>query len=114
VSTCQSRDRNRKHAFHTTIAFKDINNKFNQVWRYLKSREEPDIDQHLLRITVLDARSRIVCEYDLVLKKLLTRREALSKYWWRRTINRMRELQGLPPEKPYSLLDWLKKVLRWS
>jgi 2'-5' RNA ligase len=114
VSTCQPWDRNKKHAFHATIAFKDINNKFNQIWHYLKSREEPNINQHLLRITVLDARSRIVCEYDLMLKRLLSRREALSKRLWRKTINRLRELQGLPPEKPLSLTNWLKKILGWS
>jgi len=67
-----------------------------------------------LRITVLGARGRIVCEYDLVLKRLLNRREALSKYWWRKTINRLRELRGLPPEKPTSLVAWLKKLFGGS
>jgi len=99
VSTCQPRDRSRNHAFHATIAFRDIDSNFSQIWSYVKSREEPDINQCLLRITVLSARRRIICEYDLVLRKLLSRTEALSKYWWRRTIDRLRELQGLPPER---------------
>jgi 2'-5' RNA ligase len=112
VSTGQSWDNQRNHSFHATIAFRDIDTKFNKIWSYLKSREKPDISQYLLRITVIGARGRIVCEYDLVLKKLLNRREALSKYWWRKTINRLRELQGLPPEpeKPLSLTERLKKL----
>jgi len=110
VSTGQSWDSQRKNSFHATIAFRDIDAKFNKIWSYLKSREKPDISQYLLRITVIGARGRIVCEYDLVLKRLLNRREALSKFWWRKTMNRLRELQGLPPEKPVSLMGRLKKL----
>jgi len=110
VSIGQSWDSRRNHSFHATIAFRDIDTKFNGIWSYLKSREEPNINQYLLRITALGAGGRIVCEYDLVLKRLLNRGEALSRYWWRRTINRLRELQGLPPEKPLSLLERFKKV----
>jgi len=110
VSTSQSWDRRRNYPFHATIAFRDIDTKFNRIWSYLKSKEEPNINQRLLRITVIGNRRRIVCEYDLVLKRLLNRREALSKFWWRRTMNRLRELQGLPPEKPVSLMGRLKKL----
>ncbi len=114
ISTGRPWDRKRNHSFHATIAFKDIDTKFDRIWAYLKSKEEPNINQHLLRITVLGARGRIACEYDLVLKRLLNRREALSKYWWRRTINRLRELQGLPPERPTSLIERIKKIFRWG
>jgi len=110
VSIGQLWDSQRNHSFHATIAFRDIDTKFNGIWSYLKSKEEPNISQYLLRITVLGTGRRIVCEYDLVLKRLLNRIEALSKYWWRRTINRLRELQGLPPEKPVPLMELLKKV----
>jgi hypothetical protein len=112
ISTCQPWDSRRNHSFHATIAFRDIDTKFSRIWSYLKSREEPNINQHLLRITVLGSGGKIVCEYDLVLKRLLNRREALSKFWWRRTINRLRELQGLPPEpeRPLSLTERLKRL----
>jgi len=114
VSTGQSWDSLRNNSFHATIAFKDIDAKFNRIWSYLKSKEKPDINQYLLRITVIGARGRIVCEYDLVLKRLLNRREALSKRLFQKTINRLRELQGLPPEKPTSLIDWLKRLFGGS
>jgi len=110
ISSGQSWDSRRNHSFHATIAFRDIDAEFDKIWAYLKRKEEPDINQYLLRITVLGARGRIMCEYDLVLKKLLNREQALSRYWWQKTINRLRELQGLPPEKPTSLIDWLKRL----
>jgi 2'-5' RNA ligase len=110
VSIGQSWDSRRNHSFHATIAFRDIDTKFDKIWSYLKSREEPDISQYLLRITVIGARGRIVCEYDLILKKLLNRRESLSKRLFQKTINGLRELQGLPPEKPVSSMGWLKKL----
>ncbi len=96
VSTCQSHDRHSKtkFGFHGTVAFKDIDNKFNRIWPDIKSIKEPDINQYLLRITVIGARSRIVCEYDLLLKKLLNRNQALSRYWWGKTVSRLKKLRG--------------------
>jgi 2'-5' RNA ligase len=82
-------DKNRKFPFHATIAFKDIDMKFSDIWRYLKSKEVPNINQHLLRITILQ-NSKILYEYDLMLKRLLTRREALSKRIWKKTILRFK------------------------
>jgi len=113
VSTGKSKDSRRSFAFHTTIAFRDIDTKFNQIWSYLKSKEEPKINQYLLRITILGARGKIVCEYDLVLRRLLSRREALSRKIWRKTINKLRELQGLPPEREPSLMNWLQRIFKW-
>ena len=115
ISTCQPWDSQRNHSFHATIAFRDIDARFNRIWSYIKSKEDPNINQNLLRITVLGTGGKIACEYDLVLKRILSRREALSKYWWRRTISRLREVQGLPPEpeKPLSLIEWLKRIFGW-
>lgn len=100
ISTPQPWDMHRKFHFHAAIAFKDIDEKFDKIWSYIKAKEEPNINQDLLRITILDASSRkIAYEYDLILKKLLNRKQALGRYWWNKTINRFRELQGLPQER---------------
>ena len=104
LSTHQPWDAKEEFLFHSTIAFKDIDRKFNGIWAYIKAREEPNINQYLLRITVIGRCRKILCEYDLALKRLLNRREALSKTWWRKTINKLRELQGLPQEKQQSAL----------
>ncbi len=54
----------------------------------------PAINQHLLRITILGKRGRIQAEYDLLLKRILSRRQALSTYTWRRTIGKLKDLQS--------------------
>ena len=83
-------DKNNKFSFHATIAFKDIDRKFSDIWGYLKSKEESDINQNLLRITILGKGSKIVGEYDLMLKRILNRRQALSKKIWKKTISALK------------------------
>jgi len=106
-------DNSSDYWFHTTIAMKDIDRKFDRIWRYLNEKDKPQINQHLLRITVLNKKRRIEREYDLMSKRWLNRREALSKRLWRKTVSRLRELQGLPLEREPSLIDWLRKVFSW-
>lgn len=110
VVTTAPASTNLDYSFHATIAFKDLGGKFEPIWDYIRTKQQSDIDQYLLRITVLGKGSRIVCEYDLVLKRVLNRRQALSRYWWRRTLDEMRRLQGRPAEEPTSIAD---KVLRF-
>lgn len=100
--------------FHTTIAMKDIDWQFRDIWSYVNKKEKPYINQYLVRITVLNNKRRIEREYDLMFQRWLSRREALSRYLWRKTINRLRELLGLPPEKPTSLIKQLKKIFRFG
>lgn len=84
--TKANHDKYKKFYFHATIAFKDIDRKFSKIWNYLKAKEEPNIKQHLLRITILKG-SKILYEYDLIQKRLLNRRQAKSKEGWKRTID---------------------------
>jgi calcineurin-like phosphoesterase family protein/2'-5' RNA ligase len=74
----------------------------NIIERYILRAEEEGrgISQHLLRVTVLGRGSRIQAEYDLVLGRMLSRREALSRHWWRKTIEKFRELRS-PPREEY-------------
>lgn len=90
ICSAQSHDVNVAFRFHGTIAFKDIESKFNDIWRYLKRREEPDINQYLLRVTILK-NSKILYEYDLMQKRLLNRRQSLSKHIWNRTVSILKE-----------------------
>jgi len=80
--------------FHSVIAFKDIDHKFNQIWHHLNAKEKPQINQYLLRITVLGKNRKIMREYDLILKRWLNRWQVVlpgvRRYWWRKTINRLR------------------------
>jgi 2'-5' RNA ligase len=87
TSTKSSQDRKSKDNFyfHATIAFKDIDRKFDKIWHYLKKKEEPNINQHLVRITILKGR-RILREYDLLQKRLLTRKQSLNHQLFLQTI----------------------------
>lgn len=113
ISTPQPWDALPDYKFHTTVAFKDIDHKFDQIWHYLMAKDTPHINQHLLRITILNKDRKILREYDLMLKRWLNRRQALSGHWWWRTVNKLRELQGLPPERQPSPLDWFRRIFNW-
>jgi len=58
----------------------------------MQKAKDPKISLYLLRITILGKRSRIKGEYDLVLRKMLSRREALSKSLGRRSIDRLKAM----------------------
>lgn len=74
---------------------------FNIIKRYIfrVQEDDPGIYLYLLRVTVLGRGSRIQCEYDLVLRRLLSRRQALSRRWWRKTVEKLRELLNPPQEE---------------
>jgi calcineurin-like phosphoesterase family protein/2'-5' RNA ligase len=70
-----------------------------------KEEDEAAISQYLIRVTVLGRRSGIQSEYDLALGRMLSRREALSRYWWRKTIQKFNELRSPPREEHLSVSD---------
>lgn len=76
--------------FHSTIAFKDIDRKFNDIWSYIKNKERPNIRQTLIRVTVLK-NGKILYEYDFLQKKLLNRRQALSREEYNKTIEILKQ-----------------------
>ncbi len=76
--------------FHSTIAFKDIDYKFNAIWSHLSKKSVPNIRQTLLRVTIIKNR-KILYEYDFLQKMLLNRSQALNKDIWRRTISILRQ-----------------------
>jgi len=68
----------RKWKPHATIAFKDIDKKFGQIKAYLKNRSCPEIQHYVLGITLLK-NAKILCEYDFLQRRTLTRFEALNR-----------------------------------
>jgi 2'-5' RNA ligase len=76
--------------FHSTIAFKDIDNKFSSIWSHIDNKKKPNIRQTLLRITILK-NGRILYEYDFLQKRLLNRRQALNKQIFRETIKKLKQ-----------------------
>ncbi len=66
-----------KFEFHATIAMKDIDRKFEKIWEYLKDYKIKSKGV-CLRITLLK-NGKIMYEYELPTKRLLTRRQSLSR-----------------------------------
>lgn len=80
----------RKWKPHVTIAFKDIDKKFGRIKEYLENRSCPEIQHYVLRITVLK-KARILCAYDFLQKRTLTRVEALNRETKKMTISLLKE-----------------------
>ena len=101
-------------SFHATIAFKDIDNQFNEIWKYLKSKEEKNIKQHLLRISIIKD-GNILYEYDFIQRKLLNGKLSKRKSESRKTIGILKSKIGNDEEsiKKETLFDKTKSYLRW-
>ena len=69
----------------------NIRRKFDDIMRFLNTYKIPHIRQCMLRVTILGSKGRIVCEYDLFLRKKLSRREALDRYVFRETMRVLKE-----------------------
>ena len=84
--------------YHATLAKNGIEGKFDRIWKYLQSWKIPQMNQHVLRVTILNEHRRILCEYDLILKKLLNRKEALDEKIFDKTMgkfNKIREVSKI-------------------
>ena len=71
-------DSKKQFYFHATLAMKDIDRKFDDIWKYL---QKYDIVKYgtSYRITLLKM-GKIVCEYDLHEKKVLRRIQVLGRF----------------------------------
>ena len=81
-------DFDKNFTFHATLVLKDISRKFDKIWEYLQTWKIPEMDQYVLRVTIL-RNSRILAEYDLLQRKMLNRKEALDKDTYHKTIKKL-------------------------
>jgi calcineurin-like phosphoesterase family protein/2'-5' RNA ligase len=89
---------------HITLCFRLSEKEANNVWLYLKEppKNHPEykplggfyLPLESLRLTFLGNDSRIICEYDMAQKKILSRTEALDKDVWMETMSRYRVRKG--------------------
>lgn len=91
LTQTKGHDFNDEFDFHATIAFKDIQGKFDEIWKYLQGMHPKSVSQNLLRITILE-NGKILYEYDLMQRKLLPRAEAKNKQNWKKTISILKDL----------------------
>jgi len=85
--TLSELDYDDKFTFHATLVLKDIQRKFDRIWKYLQTWKL-EMEQHVLRITILKNK-RILAEYDLLLKKMLTRSQALDPKIFKETLKKL-------------------------
>ena len=104
-SFCKMQDHDYKNnfEFHATIAFRDITWKFGEIWKYMQKLPQPKINLTLLRVTILKKaireKSKILYEYDLMLKRKLDREQALDKQTLQHTLSVLKKRQEiLPPD----------------
>ena len=94
--TLDQNDFKRKYEPHVTLAFKDIGDKFNKILEHLKSWKIPQMEHYVIRVTLIK-NQRILCEYDLVLKKLLSRSESLDRDMFEKTMKQFEKtIAGAP------------------
>jgi calcineurin-like phosphoesterase family protein len=88
---------------HATIAFKDIDDKFGAIKKFLETVAVPNVQHFVLRLTLLK-NAKIVCEYDLFQHRLLTRHEALDRTVRKTTLQFLRQRlnheNGFSHDKP--------------
>jgi len=92
ICTTKEYDHNNEFKFHATLAFKDISEKFDSIWKYLKDQETPIKEEFVLRVTLLK-KGRILKEYDLMQKRMLNRNEALSRNVFSETIIQLKKIK---------------------
>lgn len=111
-------DKEEDFLFHSTLAYKLDSKEFEKLWPYV-SDEKPLLEKFgsptissenyhmrnfylpldVLRVTFLNDQSRMVCEYDFLQKRLLSRGEALSTEEWSETLRLFRVNKGIEKYK---------------
>jgi calcineurin-like phosphoesterase family protein/2'-5' RNA ligase len=104
VPDTQSFDFDKDFLFHSTLAYKLSDLEYERISAYVNS-VDPISDDFImpyfylpmdaLRISLLNNQSRIICEYDLLQKRLLSRADALNRREWQRTSKFFRVKKGM-------------------
>ena len=68
--------------FHITLAYRLTDREFKKAWSWAQMQKFV-FSSYGIRITLLNNQGRIICEYDMLQKKILSRRESLSSAWVR-------------------------------
>jgi calcineurin-like phosphoesterase family protein/2'-5' RNA ligase len=107
-------DKEEDFVFHATLAYKLDSREFESVWSYVSgdksllpkfSSADRDIEDyhmryfylplHALRATLLNDQSRLVCEYDFLQQRLLSRAESTNLEEWSKTLQLFRISKGI-------------------
>jgi len=97
-------DFNNEFLFHSTLTYKLSDSEYERISEYVNS-VDPISDDFImpyfylpmaaLRITLLNNQSRIICEYDFLQHRVLSRLDALNKREWQQTSKLFRIKKGM-------------------
>jgi 2'-5' RNA ligase len=112
----RSHDSDFYHDFHITVAFKDIDGRFDDILEYVNQRYNLQREEYATRITNLEKRS-MMWEYDVVRDEVLSKQEATSADSWQKTNEALRKKttpndhEKLSP-KPESVILRYKEIAK--
>jgi len=109
--TLSELDYDSKFTFHATLVLKDIQRKFDRIWKYLQTWKL-EMEQYVLRITIIKNK-RILAEYDLLQRKMLTRSQALDQKIFEKTLKKL-EKKREPSEINFEDITNRKKICVFS
>jgi len=90
VKSHDKKSEKKRFAYHSTIAMKLNENKFNQIKKYINSKSKPNYSQIVMRITLLKG-GRILKEYDFMQRRLLNRHQSLNRHITRKSKELLRK-----------------------
>lgn len=109
VPVTKSFDKEEDFLFHSSLAYKLSDSEFERIWSYVSGSksilqkikqfftQSEDytmryfyLPMYTLRVTFLNDQSKIICEYDFLQKRLLSRQEALNRRVWQKTLKLFR------------------------
>lgn len=79
--------------YHATLVMDNIQNKFDRIMEYLNTWKIPDIEQHVIRVSVITQRRKILGEYDLLQGKILDRSKSLDRKTKEITMEKLQEIR---------------------
>jgi 2'-5' RNA ligase len=105
-------DEDDSYDFHSTIAFKDIEDQYDDIWRYVNDRYQPEYEEHATRVTALKNRE-MMWEWDIPRGEVLSSGEATTKRSWDETMAALERMQSPSdlhsPDQKTSVLDKLRR-----
>jgi calcineurin-like phosphoesterase family protein/2'-5' RNA ligase len=106
-------DKNDDFLFHSTLAYKLDSREFESIWSYVSGDQTlsekfashtEDEDYHMryfylpldaMRVTLLNDQSKMICEYDFLQQRLLTKGESTDSNQWSKTLKLFRVDKGI-------------------
>ncbi|MHB8085732.1 MAG: 2'-5' RNA ligase family protein [Dehalococcoidia bacterium] len=101
-------DKDPVYKFHVSIGKTARGNTFNKLRRIVIQWTAPEIEQFLLRICIINGRGKIYKEYDLIQRRLLSRREARSRKEKQVTLQGLHRLLGNSKSQTHQIPSYNK------